>query len=57
MYEDEKETRKQAKLMKKQSGKPLGGKLFKMTSMMPKQDPVKPRADHKMKDEFSGRDD
>ena len=31
MYEDEKETRKKAKLMKKKGGKPLGGKLYKMT--------------------------
>lgn len=57
MYEDEKETKKKAKLMKKKGGKPLGGKLFKMTQMMPKQDPVKPRADHKMKEEFQMRDD
>jgi len=31
MYEDEAVTRKQAKALKKKGGKPLGGKLFKMT--------------------------
>lgn len=57
MYEDEKETKKKVKLMKKTGGKALGGKLFKMTQMMPKQDPVKPRVDHKMKEEFLMGDD
>tara|TARA_B110000285_G_C15130287_1_gene623118 strand:+ start:1774 stop:1905 length:132 start_codon:yes stop_codon:yes gene_type:complete len=31
MYEDEAETRKKAKQLKKKGGKPLGGKLFRMT--------------------------
>jgi hypothetical protein len=31
IYEDESETRKKAKQLKKKGGKPLGGKLFKMT--------------------------
>ena len=52
MYEDEAETRKKAKLLKKKGGKPLGGKLFKMTQLAPKQEAVKPRADNKLKDEF-----
>ena len=31
MYEDEKDTKRKAKQLKKKGGKPLGGKLFKMT--------------------------
>ena len=31
MYEDERETKRKAKLLKKKGGKSLGGKLFKMT--------------------------
>jgi hypothetical protein len=40
MYEDEKETRRKAKLLKKKGGKPLGGKLFKITQQRPKPEPV-----------------
>lgn len=29
MYEDDKETKRKAKIFKKKGGKPLGGKLFK----------------------------
>jgi len=32
MYEDDKETRKKARKLKKSGGKPLGGKLFKITA-------------------------
>ena len=52
IYEDESETRKKAKQLKKKGGKPLGGKLFKMTQLAPKQEAVKPRIDNKLKDEF-----
>lgn len=31
IYEDERETKRKAKLLKKKGGKSLGGKLFKMT--------------------------
>jgi hypothetical protein len=31
MYEDEKETKRKAKLLKKKGGKPLGGKLLKQS--------------------------
>jgi len=31
MYEDEKETKRKAKQLKKKGGKPLGGRLFKMS--------------------------
>jgi hypothetical protein len=43
MYEDEKETKRKAKLLKKKGGKPLGGKLFKMGMEEPKPEPVKPK--------------
>lgn len=36
MYEDEAENRRKIKQYRKKGGKPLGGKLFKMTSMAPK---------------------
>lgn len=32
LYEDEKETKKKARMLKKKGGKPLGGKLFKITA-------------------------
>ena len=51
MYEDEKETKRKAKLLKKKGGKPLGGKLFKMSQNQPKPEVVKPKQDHKLKDE------
>ena len=35
LYEDERETKKKAKLLKKKGGKPLGGKLFKRQILMP----------------------
>lgn len=34
MYEDEKETKRKAKNFKKKGGKPLGGKLFKLVSLV-----------------------
>lgn len=43
MYEDEKETKRKAKQLKKKGGKPLGGKLFKMSQQQPKPEPVKPK--------------
>jgi len=51
MYEDEKETKRKAKLLKKKGGKPLGGKLFKMSQNQPKPEVVKPKQDHKLKDD------
>jgi hypothetical protein len=51
MYEDEKETRRKAKLLKKKGGKALGGKLFKMSFTQPKTDPVKPKQIQGIKEE------
>ena len=43
LYEDEKETRKKAKILKKKGGKPLGGKLYKMAALKPKLESTKVR--------------
>lgn len=51
MYEDEKETRRKAKLLKKKGGKPLGGKLFKITQQRPKPEPVQPKQMQNIKEE------
>jgi len=48
MYEDEKDTKRKAKQLKKKGGKPLGGRLFKMSQLQPKAEVVKPK--DKMKD-------
>ena len=43
MYEDERETKKRAKTMKK--GQALGGKLTKQLSLLPQEVAVQPKAD------------
>ena len=51
LYEDERETKRKAKQLKKKGGKPLGGKLFKMTQQQPKPEPVKPKQMQTIKEE------
>lgn len=50
MYEDDKETRKKARILKKKGGKPLGGKLFKMTAQNRKEQ-TKIKQEMKLKDD------
>jgi len=47
MYEDEKECKKKVANLKK-GGKPLGGKLLKLASQLPKEEAVKNRHDMRL---------
>ena len=49
LYEDEKETKKKARILKKKGGKPLGGKLFKMTAQNNKKEQTKIKQEMKLK--------
>ena len=51
MYEDDKETRKKARKLKKSGGKPLGGKLFKLTAQHSKNEQTKIKQEMKMQQE------
>lgn len=50
MYEDEKDTKRKAKQLKKKGAKRLGGRLLKMNQLHGGPEVVKPKIDYKMKD-------